>query len=49
MVRTSIGVTHYSLVYGCEVVIALDIQIPSVHTTLVMNMVTKENHRRPLE
>ena len=37
--------TLFSLVYGCEVIFPLEIQIPSLHVTLTTEMTNKEKHR----
>ncbi|XP_020271118.1 uncharacterized protein LOC109846304 [Asparagus officinalis] len=47
-VRTPIGATPYSLVYGCEVVLPLEIQIPSLCIALATGMTTEESHQQRL-
>src|SRR6202044_179404 len=49
IVRIPTGFTPYSLVHGCQVVLPLEIQIPSLRVALATGMVTKESHRRRLE
>ena len=44
-VRTPIKVTPFSLVYECEAVLPLKIQIPSLHVALTMEMTDEEKHR----
>ena len=44
-VRTPTGTTPYSLVYGCEAVLPLEIQIPSLRVALATGMTTEENHQ----
>ena len=48
-VRTPTGTMTYSLVYGCEVILPLEIQIPSLRIALATGMTTEESHRRHLE
>ena len=44
-VRTPTKATPFSLVYGCEVVLLLEIQIPSLCVALIMDMTNEEEHR----
>ena len=44
-VRTPTKATPFSLVYGCEAVLQLKIQIPSLHVALTMDMTNEEKHR----
>jgi hypothetical protein len=48
-VRTPTGFTPYSLVHGCEAVLPLEIQIPSLRVALATGMTTEESHRKRLE
>ena len=48
-VRTPTGCTPFSLVYGCEAVIPLEIQIPSLRIALATRMTTEDNHRLRLQ
>ena len=48
-VRTPTGATPYSLVYGCEAVLPLEIQIPSLRIALATQMTTEEQHQKRLE
>jgi len=48
-VRTPTGNTPFSLVYGCEAVIPLEIQIPSLHVTLETKMTDEDNLRLCLQ
>jgi len=43
--RTLMKVTPFSLVYGCEVILPLEIQIPSLCVALTMEMRNEEKHR----
>lgn len=49
IVQTLTGTIPYSLVYGRETVLSLEIQIPSLQMSLAMNMMTEENHKCRLE
>ena len=44
-VRTSTDNTPYSLVYGCEAVLPLEIQIPSLRVALATEMTAENNHQ----
>ena len=44
-VRTPTKATPFSLVYGCDVVLPLEIQIPSLHVALTKEMTNEEKHR----
>ena len=48
-VRTPTGNTPFSLVYVCEVVIPLDIQMPSLRIALVTKMIEGDNDRLHLQ
>ena len=48
-VRTPTGTTTYSLIYGCEAVLPLEIQIPSLCIALATGMTTEEQHQKCLE
>lgn len=48
-VRTPAMPHHYPIVYWSEAILMLEIQIPSLHTALVMIMTTEENHQRQLD
>ena len=48
-IRTPTGATPYSLVYGCEAVLPLEIQIPSLRIALTTEMTTEEQHQKRLE
>ena len=48
-VRTPTGATPYSLVYGCEAVLPLEVQIPSLRIALTTQMTTEEQHQKRLE
>ena len=39
----------FSLVYGCEAVLPLEIQIPSLRVALTTEMTTEEKHRQRLQ
>jgi len=41
--------TLFSLVYGCEVVLSLEIQIPSLRVALTTEMTNGEKHRLRLQ
>ena len=43
-IRTPTGVTPFSLVYGFEVVLLLEVEIPSLHVSL-HGLITNEDHR----
>jgi len=49
MIRTPTKATPFSLVYGCKVVLPLEIQIPSLHVTLTAEMTNEEKHRLRLQ
>ena len=44
-VRTPMKATLFSLVYGCEAILPLEIQIPSLYVALTMEMTNEEKHR----
>jgi len=44
-VRTPMKATPFSLVYGCESILPLEIQIPSLRVALTMKMTNEEKHR----
>ena len=44
-IRTSTKATPFSLVYGCEAVLLLEIQIASLCVTLTTEMTNEEKHR----
>jgi len=44
MVRTPTKATPFSLVYGCEVVLPLEIQISSLQVALTTRMIDEEKH-----
>jgi len=48
-VRTLTKVTPFSLVYGCEDVLPLEIQIPSLRIALTVEMTAEEKHRLRLQ
>jgi hypothetical protein len=48
-IRTATGNTPFSLVYGCEAVLPLEIQIPSLRTTLATKMTEVDNDRLRLK
>ena len=48
-VRTSTKVTPFSLVYGCEAVLPLEIQIPSLRVALTAEMTNEEKYRQRLQ
>ena len=48
-VRTPTKVTPFSLVYGCEAVLPLEIQIPSLNVALTTEMTNEEKHRLRLQ
>ena len=43
------GNTPFSLVYGCEVVIPLEIQMPSLRVALMTRMTKEDNDRLRLQ
>jgi len=43
-VRTSTGNTPFSLIYGCEVVIPLEIQMPSLQVALATKMIEGDDY-----
>jgi len=47
--RTSTDNTPFSLVYGCEAVIPLEIQMPSLRVTLMTKMTIEDNDRLRLQ
>ena len=49
IVRTPTKATPFSLVYGCEAVLSLEIQIPSLHVALITEMTNEERHRLRLQ
>jgi len=49
IVRTPIGNTPFSLVYRCEAVIPLEIQMPSLRVALMTRMTKEDNDRLRLE
>jgi len=48
-VQTATGNKPFSLVYGCEVVIPLEIQMPSLWVTLATKMTKEDNDRLCLQ
>ena len=48
-VRTPTKAAPFSLVYGCEAVLLLEIQIPSLRVTLTTEMTNEEKHRLRLQ
>jgi len=48
-VRTLTEAIPFSLVYGCETVFLLEIQIPSLRVALTMEMIDEEKHRLRLQ
>ena len=48
-VRTSTKTTPFSLVYGCEAVLPLEIQIPSLCVALTTEMTNEEKHQLRLQ
>lgn len=46
---TPTNVMPFSLVYCCEAILSLEIQLPSLHTTLVLEMTIKNNHKQHLQ
>ena len=49
IVRTPTKATPFSLVYGCEAVLPLEIQIPSLRVALTTEMTTEEKHQQRLQ
>jgi len=47
--RTPTKATPFSLVYGCEAVLSLEIQIPSLHIALTTEMTNEEKYRLRLQ
>ena len=41
--------TPFSLIYGCEVILPSEIQIPSLHVTLEIEMTNKDKHQLHLQ
>jgi len=48
-VRTPTKATPFSLVYGYEAVLSLEIQIPSLRVALTTEMANEEKHRIRLQ
>jgi len=48
-IRTPTKATPFSLAYGCEVVLPLEIQIPSLRVALTAEMTNEEKHRLRLQ
>lgn len=48
-VRTPTNVIPFSLVYDCEAVIPLEIQLPSLHTALALEMTNEDTHKLRLQ
>jgi len=48
-IRTPTKATPFSLVYGCEVVLPLEIQIPSLRVALTAEMTNEEKYRLRLQ
>ena len=48
-IRDRTKATPFSLVYGCEAVLPLKIQIPSLRVALTAEMTTEEKHRQRLQ
>lgn len=44
-IHTLINAMLFSLVYGCDAVLPLEIQIPLLHTILALEMTTEDNHK----
>jgi len=44
-IRTPTKATPFSLVYGCEAMLPLEIQIPSLRVALTAEMTKEEKHR----
>ena len=49
MVRTPTGNSPFSLVYGCEAVMSLEIQIPSHCVALTTKKTNEDNHQLRLQ
>ena len=49
MVRTPTKATLFFLVYGCEAVLPLEIQVPSLRVALTTRMADEEKHRLRLQ
>jgi len=49
MVKTTMNATPFFLVYGCEVVLPLEIQITSLQVALATEMTNEEKHRLLLQ
>ena len=49
MILTPTGNTLFSLAYGCEAVIPLEIQMLSFHVALTTKMTDEDNHRLRLQ
>ena len=49
IVRTPMKATPFSSVYGCEVILSLEIQIPSLRVALTTEMINEEKHRMRLQ
>ena len=49
MIRTPTKATPFSLVYGCEAILSLEIQIPSLRVALTAEMTNEEKHRMRLQ
>jgi len=47
--RTPTKSTPFSLVYGCKVVLSLEIQIPSLRVALTTEMTNEEKHQMRLQ
>ena len=47
--RTPTKTTPFSLVYECEAVLPLEIQIPSLRVVLTAEMTNEEKHRQRLQ
>ena len=45
MVRTPTKATPFVLVYGCEAVLPLEIQVPSLRVAMTTEMINEEKHR----
>ena len=48
-VRTPTRATPFSLVYGCEAVLPLEIQIPSLRVAIATGLTDEEKHERRLQ
>ena len=49
MMRTPSKAMQFFLVYGCEAVLPLEIQIPSLRIALTIRMVDEDKHRLRLQ